>query len=84
MEKYYYYFSDLIFLELIFLTTTHDKASNSFECMEKVLQFFRFTFFLDFFFQTTSHVKASNPFECTEEWHIGAQSVGELPYLEKF
>jgi hypothetical protein len=36
-----------------------------------------------FFFQTTSHVKANNPFECTEEWHIGAQSVGELPYLEK-
>jgi hypothetical protein len=48
-----------------------------------VLQFFRFTFLLDFFFQTTSHVKASNPFECAEEWHIGAQSVGEQPYLEK-
>jgi hypothetical protein len=79
MEKYYNYFSDLSFLELFCLATSHDKASNSFECMKKVLQFFRFTFFLDFFFQTTSHVKASNPFECMEEWHIGAQNVGELP-----
>jgi hypothetical protein len=56
---------------------THLNASK------KYYNFSDLHFFLVFLFQTTSHVKASNPFECMEEWHIGAQIVGELPYLEK-